>query len=147
MREVHKACACVISDGHLLVFKHPLSGIQLPKGTIEQGEAPEEAVLRELEEESGITSGIVVSKIKESIYIFEGYEVNSGEDQKQIWHLFHIASEYKPPKTWVHKATGSEAEEGLLFSYFWHHLDDQAGQIKGVYADVVTSIRHHLIKP
>ena len=143
MREVHKACACVISEGHLLVFKHPFAGVQLPKGTIEQGELPEEAVLRELEEESGINTGRVITKIKESVYIMKGYEVDSKADQKQIWHLYHIASSSCPPDTWVHRATGSVAEEGLLFSYFWHHLDEDASYIGGIYSDVVASIRRH----
>ena len=53
---VLKACACLVdANGRLLVFHHPEDkGMQLPKGTIEHGEAPEDAVRRELQEESGI---------------------------------------------------------------------------------------------
>ena len=53
---VLKACACLVDPvGRLLVFDHPEDGgMQLPKGTVEPGESPEDAVRRELLEESGI---------------------------------------------------------------------------------------------
>ncbi|NDJ62254.1 MAG: NUDIX domain-containing protein [Chloroflexi bacterium] len=45
-------------DGRqLLVFKHPSAGIQLPAGTIEPGEHPEDAVMREVREETGLGGG------------------------------------------------------------------------------------------
>ena len=43
--------------GHdLLLVEHPHAGIQIPAGTVEDGETPEEAVLREAAEETGLTS-------------------------------------------------------------------------------------------
>ena len=45
------------ADGHdLLLFKHPNAGIQILEGTVEDDETPEEAVLREVSEETGLTS-------------------------------------------------------------------------------------------
>ena len=38
----------------MLVFKHPNAGIQIPAGTVEWGENPETAVMREVREETGI---------------------------------------------------------------------------------------------
>lgn len=46
-----KACAVVLSSSlptKLLLFKHPVAGTQLVKGTIESGETPSRAALREL---------------------------------------------------------------------------------------------------
>ena len=40
----------------LLVFKHPTAGIQIPAGTVEDGEAIETAVKRETYEETGLKS-------------------------------------------------------------------------------------------
>lgn len=40
----------------LLLFRHPNAGIQLPAGTVEVGETPEQAVLREAAEESGLAN-------------------------------------------------------------------------------------------
>ena len=39
----------------LLLFEHPYAGIQIPAGTIEDGETPEAAALREAFEETGLT--------------------------------------------------------------------------------------------
>lgn len=39
----------------LLLFQHPTAGVQLPAGTVEEGEPLEAAVVREVAEETGIT--------------------------------------------------------------------------------------------
>jgi 8-oxo-dGTP pyrophosphatase MutT (NUDIX family) len=52
-----KALAYITWGNSLLVFRHPhvpAAGIQVPGGTIEEGESPEEAVLREAIEETGL---------------------------------------------------------------------------------------------
>ena len=43
----------------LLLFEHPNAGIQIPAGTVEEGEPIEEAVLREVYEETGLDAGHV----------------------------------------------------------------------------------------
>ena len=40
----------------LLLFEHPFAGIQIPAGTVESNESPEEAVLREVREETGLAA-------------------------------------------------------------------------------------------
>lgn len=56
--EIGKVTAFITRDTdagrELLIFKHPNAGIQLPAGTMETGETPEIAVLREVSEESGL---------------------------------------------------------------------------------------------
>lgn len=47
----------------VLIFRHPNAGLQLPAGTVEPGEAPETAVLREVEEETGLTEVRLVKKL------------------------------------------------------------------------------------
>jgi 8-oxo-dGTP pyrophosphatase MutT (NUDIX family) len=43
------------ADGRdLLLFEHPTAGIQIPAGTVEPGETPAAAILREAREESGL---------------------------------------------------------------------------------------------
>lgn len=44
----------------LLVFQHPTAGVQLPAGTIEPGETPQAAVLREVAEETSLTTVEIV---------------------------------------------------------------------------------------
>jgi 8-oxo-dGTP pyrophosphatase MutT (NUDIX family) len=43
----------------LLLFEHPNAGIQLPAGTVNDGETPEETVQREVAEETGLTDVII----------------------------------------------------------------------------------------
>jgi ADP-ribose pyrophosphatase YjhB (NUDIX family) len=50
----------------LLVFEHldfPEAGIQVPGGSVEPGERPKDAVLREVKEETGISNLKLVGKL------------------------------------------------------------------------------------
>lgn len=47
----------------LLVFRHPHAGIQVPAGTVELGEEPESAVIREAREETSIFQVRMVKKV------------------------------------------------------------------------------------
>ena len=62
----NKACPVILSciaGPRILLFRHPLAGVQLVKGTIESGETPAEAALRELSEEAGIDDASIVSDL------------------------------------------------------------------------------------
>ena len=55
---VSKVAAFVTRAGaggdELLLFRHPFAGVQIPAGTVDDGETPEEAALREAAEETGL---------------------------------------------------------------------------------------------
>ena len=55
---VRKVTAFVTRTGargdELLLFRHPFAGVQIPAGTVDDGETVEEAAVREAEEETGI---------------------------------------------------------------------------------------------
>jgi 8-oxo-dGTP pyrophosphatase MutT (NUDIX family) len=55
-----KVTALVVREApegaELLLFQHPHAGIQVPAGTIEPGEEPQAAALREAAEETGLTA-------------------------------------------------------------------------------------------
>ena len=57
---VQKVCPivsrCSNETQEILMFRHPLAGIQLVKGTVEPSENPADAARRELFEESGLVS-------------------------------------------------------------------------------------------
>lgn len=63
-RHVRKVVGYVVHHGRLLVFTHddfPLevTGIQVPAGSISEGEAPSEAAVREVLEETGLRARVV----------------------------------------------------------------------------------------
>jgi 8-oxo-dGTP pyrophosphatase MutT (NUDIX family) len=54
---IDKVTAFVVRDDRdLLLFEHSYAGIQIPAGTVEEGERPEAAALREVAEETGVTA-------------------------------------------------------------------------------------------
>lgn len=58
----NRSQAMVCRDGRLLLVEHRMKGrdfFNLPGGGIEENETPEEAALRELNEEAGVTGRIV----------------------------------------------------------------------------------------
>lgn len=58
MSELGKVTSFVVTADkphHLLVFKHPTAGLQLPAGTVEPGETPLTAARREVAEETGLS--------------------------------------------------------------------------------------------
>jgi 8-oxo-dGTP pyrophosphatase MutT (NUDIX family) len=60
-RQPHRAVAVVERGGRLLLIRRrrgPLEYAVLPGGGVEPGETPEQAVLRELEEECGLTGTV-----------------------------------------------------------------------------------------
>ena len=64
----------------ILVFRHPLAGIQIVKGTVELNEMLEEAALRELFEESRIKQATVQCYL--GIYFPKETGLN--------WHVFYV---------------------------------------------------------
>lgn len=124
------------SKMQLLLFNHPISelSVQLVKGTIEPGELPEVAALRELEEESGISKAAIDFEIGElSFPTFD-----------QHWHLYKINYQHDLPERWEYFA---DEEGGLLFSFFWQDLDksiDNPGY--SLFEAARQFIKHHLYK-
>ena len=67
VRVLEKVTAFITRPGSsgldLLLFQHPSAGVQLPAGTVEEGETAEEAVLREAAEETGLAKLRLLSTI------------------------------------------------------------------------------------
>lgn len=108
-----KACPVVVRmiDGmeHLLVFKHPLAGYQLVKGSIELGERPSHAAVRELAEESGIRNAQAVRDLG---------NWNAGYEQ-QIWSFQLCEVAESLPHQW---RFDTHDDGGHVFEFFWHPL-------------------------
>lgn len=109
MGKQDKACPVVTTARggaiEVLAFVHPLAGRQFIKGTIEPGEAPDLAAIRELREESGLVM---------SAPTYLG-NTEIGEEH-QSWHFFH-RSMSDLPDGW-----DWQTDEGHRFHFFWHPL-------------------------
>ena len=93
----------------ILVFKHPIPGIQIVKGTVEKNEELEEAALRELYEESGISSARIHSYLG----------LHHPAEQGPNWHVFICHSTETLKERWTHLCND---DGGLEFNFFWHLL-------------------------
>jgi 8-oxo-dGTP pyrophosphatase MutT (NUDIX family) len=136
---VKKAWPCVLrraAEGwSVLAFLHPLLGLQLPKGTVEDGEPIESAVLRELEEESGIADGRIRSFI-------EKLDWTGDDGAREEWHLYEV--DVGPcPDRWTHRPTGGGEESEHLFEFFWHPLDGDLEGIYPVFVSAIEAVRRH----
>lgn len=114
---VLKACAVVVRDGaagrELLVFRHPLAGVQLVKGSVERSEPPGDAARRELAEEAGLTGLAHAGALGVSDAIASG----------QVWHFFRFDCTGLP-EDWTHRCAD---DGGHDFAFFWHALADAPG--------------------
>ena len=122
-RTIRKAFAYITDGNRLLVFRHPNNpeaGIQVPAGTMEEGETPEEAVMREAEEESGLTGLTLVSSL--AVVSFDGRPV-LGEIHER--YFFHLRCNGEVAETWRHfEMHASDGSPPISFDFFWAHLPD-----------------------
>lgn len=122
---------------HLLVHRHrdfPFVGLQVPAGTMDEGEEPEAAVLRETTEESGLTDLSVVSLVGR--YAYEAPWDGTTHDR----HVFHLELDGPPRKSWSHAVTAGEADKGLVFVYEWLPLDGTI-ELAGGQGDLLDQFR------
>lgn len=110
-----KVCPVILrqqsEEWQILVFRHPQAGTQLVKGTLEPGERPEEGVLRELAEESGIVHAAIGEKLGE-------FDLPAAA---QHWHIFLCRVADELPEAWDFFTTDGG---GHLFHFFWHNLTE-----------------------
>ena len=123
--EVDKVVCYVIHDGHLLVFTHdtiPLTrtGVQVPAGSIESGETPEQAAERELFEETG-RPGRVVRSLGE-----ERYDVRPARDEIAARRFFLMSVELADlTERWrAGERFKSDGGEGVSWTCWWMPLQD-----------------------
>ncbi|WP_458205042.1 NUDIX hydrolase [Haladaptatus sp. NG-SE-30] len=131
-----KAYAYVTRDGaqtELLVFEHANQdvGVQVPKGTIEDGEDPREAVVREVQEESGLTEFESIRPLTTDVW-------HHHEKPKAYRrHFFHLEADVGRDE-WRHSVTGDGEDYGVVYSYYWIYpgaiplardMDDYLGRL------------------
>ena len=92
MKIRHRAYAYITNGSRLLLFTHPESpeaGIQVPAGTIEPGESPQDAVMREAKEETGLTELRYEQFLAQDTRDMR----DCGRDELQYRWFFHLSVE------------------------------------------------------
>jgi 8-oxo-dGTP pyrophosphatase MutT (NUDIX family) len=119
---VEKACAYITRNGsELLVFEGPgHDGFQIPKGTVEPDETPDEAVYREAVEESGLAAFDGVRHLVTDVW------TRRASPPKRYVRSFYHATVHEPRDAWTHTVTGSGEEAGTAFEFSWIDLPTDA---------------------
>lgn len=135
-------------SGRLLVFEHldVAAGTQVPGGGIHVGESAEEAVLRELAEESGLLA-VVVRKLGEAWNRSEPGNVPAGLEE-QVQHAFHLAVRDAPPRErWeFQERSGGDVVEHR-FAFRWIALDEAERVLWPSHAMWLDAVRNSLRHP
>ena len=103
----------------LLVFEHA-GVLQVPAGRIDHDETLEEGLLREVEEETGVTGLRVVGVLADADEVDRLY----GVLVHRSW-AFHAVVEDGGPEAWAHAVTGTGMDAGMVFPCSWVPLDDR----------------------
>lgn len=105
-----RVVAYVVRDGALLVFDHrdvPEAGTQFPAGTVEDGEEPAAAVVREVLEECGVRAQVV-----RELGLTDTVAPKRGEPRRNFF--FELTTD-DPREEWEHVVGGGGGDEGMVF--------------------------------
>lgn len=96
-------------------------GQQVPGGTIEPHETPEEGARREAFEESGLADFASVRLLATDVW----YGEHDGQTRGRYFYSLELPPD--TPDSWRHTVTGGELDKGMVFDYRWLELDEAKG--------------------
>ena len=117
---VRKRVVAYITRGaELLVFEHG-GTTQVPAGRIDAHESLEEGLVREIEEETGLTDVRVVGELADA----EEFARIFGPAVAHESHAFHAVTDAATPAAWQHAITGTGMDAGMIYPCRWVRLDE-----------------------
>jgi ADP-ribose pyrophosphatase YjhB (NUDIX family) len=141
-----KVYAYITYKDQLLVFEHtdfPEAGIQVPGGSVEDGETVEYAVIRETEEETGLKNFKIVRKL--GVITRDIDDLNLKGTQER--HYFHLETELYPGECWIaYEEEPSDGSEGPIeFRFYWVPLR-KVPHLNGDLDEMLPELLHSLQK-
>jgi 8-oxo-dGTP pyrophosphatase MutT (NUDIX family) len=141
MRTVEKVYSYINQRERLLVFRHvdfPEAGIQVPGGTMDAGETPEAAVLREAGEETGLGDLVVKAFLGRDEFL----DSSTNPGKILVRHFFHLGSPHEIPETWQHYENDpSDGSPGpILFEFYWLPVGVAADKLDPYFAAMLARL-------
>ena len=122
------------------MFRHrdfPEARLQVPAGTVEEGERPHDAVLREVYEESGLQQVRIVRPLGRYFHNAAPYR-----DETHHRHVYHLETTGLVASTWLHhECQPSDGGPPYAFTFFWMKLDDPELSLAGGQGDLLSKLR------
>lgn len=140
---IEKVAAYITWQDKLLVFRQPAApeaGVQVPAGTIEAGEDAAQAVLREAQEETGLSGLHVASYLGQHDSTFEDEQ---GVQSTARRHFFHLPFSGEAPARWQHwEMMPSGGVEGpILFELWWAPLQEAEALLNEWFAPFLKQVQ------
>lgn len=105
----------------LLICTHqgvPEAGVRVPGGTVRQGETLEYALLRKIQEESGLRQVSLGHLVAEELI----YVKDKNEYQKR--HFYHVTLPESSVDVWEHSLEQDGNNTGGVLSYTWTNIEN-----------------------
>ncbi len=119
----HRVFTYITRDRHLLLLDHTdhrYLDPQIPGGTVEPGEAPEIAALREAREETGLKQLQAVSLLG----AMEKDLSDIGRDETIVAWYYHLETSEVTPPRWRHfENDPSEGDGPIEFELYWSSFE------------------------
>jgi ADP-ribose pyrophosphatase YjhB (NUDIX family) len=108
---------------------HPDAGIQVPAGTMRDGEPVLEAALREAGEETGLRDLTVVGALGTAEFDARPF----GRNEVHLRHFVHVRCGDATEDRWEHWEEFPDDEPGgqVRFELYWARLGDEVGELIG----------------
>jgi len=91
-------------------------GLEVPKGSVQPGETPAQAAVREVGEESGLTGLILIRELGVTLW----------QDEEQHFYLFK--TDQALPDRFEHVVTGQDGDRGMRYQYRWLEITPALSQ-------------------
>lgn len=140
---VHKVAAYITCNHRLLVFiqpDFPEAGVQVPAGTVGEGESFDDAVLREAQEETGLSNLKIETYLGTHVYDMRPI---TGDEVDIHRHYYHLS--YPGPmqenrwQNWEDTPSGGEPEP-ILFELYWVNFPDDVPKLSGKLGDMLEKL-------
>jgi 8-oxo-dGTP pyrophosphatase MutT (NUDIX family) len=129
MQVVDKAFAYITRGNEVLVFRHvdfPDAGIQVPAGTVREGEPPAVAVVREAWEETGLDTFKSIRPLGLSEFDARPH----GKDELHRRHFYHLPLKGLSAERWRYDELEPEGGgEAIAFELYWLSLAEAGEQL------------------
>jgi ADP-ribose pyrophosphatase YjhB (NUDIX family) len=136
-----RVVAYVTRGRELLVFEHA-GVLQVPAGRIDYDETLEMGLLREVEEETGLTGLQIVGQLADADEVERLY----GVFPHRSW-VFHALAEKGGVDAWTHAVTGTGMDAGMVFQCRWIPLEGELPLIWGRHDPLAERLRASITEP